>query len=96
MKKIALIVAVLAATACGHPSQGMVVGKVYEPRSTYQTMVCTMYNKNGVCQIWMPQTHVKPECWKLLLKNGDEEWGQCVNKDYYDSKEIGTMWQEEA
>lgn len=91
-----LLVAILILAGCGHPSQGMVYKKEYVPQSSYQIMVCSAYNKNGTCMVWMPIQQTDPECWKLLVKDETEKWDVCVDKETWDRTQIESTWKEAA
>lgn len=82
MKKLALVVALLALTACG-PDAGEVVDKEHRP--AYTSMVCT--GKPVHCT---PQRHA--EKWRLKVKaDGETGWVE-VSRHEYEKYPVGRWY----
>lgn len=92
MKKFLPTLALLAIalTACSPIKSGTIIEKDYDPpyESTY--MLCSMYNSNGTCAVWIPMTDHIPESFNLKLQEGEDTGWRSVTKETYDSHEIGS------
>lgn len=62
-------------------------GSLSDARTTSRSnqMVCSGYNKNGTCMVYVPITHNEPACYELILRAEGEEWGVCVDPTTYDT-----------
>lgn len=93
-KAFVLIAALaLAVTGCSKiPDAGVVVQHGH--RAAWTQMVCSMYNQQGMCQVWMPVTY--PERWSLLVdpdtsRDGDETWVY-FRQNVHEAYPVGSIW----
>lgn len=103
---LALTAALTLLAGCAAPmTEGTVTGKEYDDPDTWITpgWMQTIPGRAGSCSgtvctpgtpsrtIWHPPiTHHDPECWRLLLADGDRTGSVCVHPDIYDATRVGT------
>lgn len=86
MKRLICVV-LIAVAACGSNwhGDGRVASRSFDPDSTYVTMVCYGYDKNGVCTLYMPITNHTGDHWYLHVTDADgKTHAMEVSEDVYD------------
>jgi hypothetical protein len=79
-------------SACGITS-GEVIDKHYEEPYFYTTSVCSGYNAQGYCIVWVPITSHVDEKWVFTLKSSEGKTGDLdVSKEDYDNVPLGTIY----
>lgn len=79
-------------TACGI-SSGEVVSKHHEDAYYYTQMICSGYNTQGSCTVWVPITNHVDEKWIFTLENDEGKRGDVsVPKSDYDKVPLGTTY----
>lgn len=93
MKRIFLALAVIATlTGCAsHLDHGMIIGKQYNPQSTYVIMSCILYTKYG-CSGYIPIPITDPQSWQLNMKDGDKTGSTEVDQQTYDRVKVGQKY----
>lgn len=91
-----LALALVLLTACGGMSSGKVMSKAYDPPIDYTYFICGAYTSQGVCIAQIPMIGTNPECWRLNLRNADDEGSVCVTRDLWGVLKVGDRWEKSA
>lgn len=86
-------VLVLLLVACSGITSGRVTGKHYEEAYYYTTQICSGYNAQGTCSMWVPIINYMDERWVLDLENTQGDTGSVsVDEETYQVTEIGSVY----
>ena len=101
MKHLLLAAVLVLAAACGGQgnklTHGKVIEKSYDDPDSWTTLVCAAYGQNGICTVYVTQTHHDPAHWELRIRGYDtdekvrKEWHE-VSEATYLSLEVGDQW----
>jgi hypothetical protein len=85
--------ALSALIACGPGEEGTVVAKVNQ--GVYAHACRVGGTLTGPVAVPMWGTCSAPECWRLVVRNGDGDTFQpCVSREEYDRAQVGMFWRE--
>jgi hypothetical protein len=88
IKRVALVLAILALTGCSAIHEGTITDKNYRPAFTSTTVI---YCGKG-CVI--PSTTYHPESWTFSLEYGDEDGWVRVAEPTYETYDVGDYYAE--
>lgn len=97
MKKtltLVLVAATLFLTACSSISAGRITAKEIHPAYTWVQNICSGYNAQGVCTVYVPIFHNEPEKYSFDLEDGEKTGWVYVTKSEFDKYEIGDSYAE--
>jgi hypothetical protein len=84
---------ILMLAACAGISSGTVTAKHQEDAYYWTQMICSGYNQQGSCTVWVPITHHVDEKWVLSLENKEGDTGDVsVPENVYNTTDIGTIY----
>ena len=85
--------ALSALIACGRGNEGTVVAKVNQ--GIYAHACQAGGTLTGPVAVPKWGTCSDPECWRLVLRDGDGDTSQpCVSREKYDRVQVGAFWRE--
>lgn len=94
MKRLTLLglvgVIIVVLTGCAAET-GTVVSKTHEDKYFYQVFRCQSTATSG-CAYLVPITIFVPECWKLELREGEENSSRCVSESTWESLNPGDYY----
>jgi hypothetical protein len=91
MRRLGVIAALcLALAGCGWEGRGVIMEKTHTGSYTWSQMICSAYNGQGVCTVWVPMIHTEPESWGYqVMDNGGDKHSVTVEKADWDKARVG-------
>jgi len=95
MKKILATLALcLALAGCSSVSSGVITDKHYKEGYYYTTTMCSVWDANGACVVYVPIQHYSPPSWRFDLRQYEETGWVYVSEGTYNSYEIGDLYEQ--
>jgi uncharacterized protein YceK len=89
---VAVLVGALALAGCSAISSGTITEKHHRDGYYYTTQVCSAYDKNGACTVYVPIQNWQPPAWWFDIRYQDTEGFVYVSEDAYERYEVGDFY----
>lgn len=86
------VTGVLLLSGCGAPDSGYITDRKWSEAYTYYDQQCMMYNKDMICQMYIPVERNVPARYSFDIRDGDDHGWVSVTETTYSSYSVGDFY----